>query len=99
MDKLFLRAQVFTRGNESNNDQSTSISHYDNDGNFYANIEEVPSTTAWRPEPSFTIPLMVPPTLDQHRILQALQRLLDPIEPTFEHGNVHAICGQRRART
>jgi hypothetical protein len=78
---------------------SSIYGHYDDDGNFYANIEEVPSTTAWRPEPSFAIPLMVPPTLDQYRTLQALQQLLDPTEPTFEHGNVHAICGQRRART
>jgi hypothetical protein len=69
------------------NDHSSPLSsiygHYDDDGNFYANIEEVPSTTAWRREPSFNILLMVSPTLDQHRILQALQRLLDPTEPTF----------------
>jgi hypothetical protein len=42
---------------------------------------------------------MVPPTLDQHLILLALQGLLDPAEPTYQHGNVHAICGQRRVRT
>jgi hypothetical protein len=91
--------ELLSTNDNTDSPLSSIYEHYDDCGNFYTNVEEVPSASVWRPEPSLDIPLMVPPTLDQHLILLALQGLLDPAEPTYQHGNVHAICGQRRVRT